>query len=68
MLHIFLNSNILYFLTFPCYHPSIDSKLNPFTFVKGLVAEFTPPHAQSTWEFRGERVRTAGLVACCNYF
>ena len=45
-----------------------NSKLNPFTFVKGLVAEFTPPYAQSTWEFRGERVRTAGLIACCNYF
>ena len=25
---------------------------------KGLVAELTPPHPQSTWGFKGERVRT----------
>ena len=35
--------------------------------VKGLVAELAPPHAQSAWGFRGERVRVVGLTACCNY-
>ena len=35
---------------------------------KGLVAELTPPHAQSACGFRGERVRTVGLATCCNYF
>ena len=35
---------------------------------KGLVAELTPPHAQSACGFRGERVRTVGLAICCNYF
>ena len=33
-----------------------------------LVAKLAPPHAQSAWEFRGERVRAVGLAACCNYF
>ena len=35
--------------------------------VKGLVAELAPPHAQSTWGSRGERVRAARLAAYCNY-
>ena len=34
---------------------------------KGLVAELTPPHVQSSWGFRGKMVRTTGLAACCNY-
>ena len=36
--------------------------------VKGLVVELTPPHAQSVWGSRGERVRTVGLTTYCNYF
>ena len=35
---------------------------------KGLEAELAPPHAQSAWGSRGERIRAAGLVTCCNYF
>ena len=35
--------------------------------VKGLVAKLTPPHVQSTWAFRGERVRVMRVVAYCNY-
>jgi len=38
------------------------------TKIKGLVAELTYSHAQSAWGSRGERVRAAGLAACCNYF
>ena len=34
---------------------------------KGLVAKLAPPHAQSAWRFRGERVQAVGLAACCNY-
>ena len=34
---------------------------------KCLVAELTSPHPQSACGFRGERVRTVGLVTCCNY-
>ena len=34
---------------------------------KVLVAELAPPHAQSAWGFRRERVRAAGLAADCNY-
>ena len=36
-------------------------------FTKGLVAELAPPHAQSTWKSRGERVRVMRLGAGCNY-
>ena len=38
--------------------------------VKGLLAELAPPHAQSTkcLRFYGEMVRVAGLIAYCNYF
>ena len=36
--------------------------------VKGLVTELIPPHAQSAWESRGEKVRVTGLAVCCNYF
>ena len=35
---------------------------------KSLVVELIPPHVQSAWRFKGERVRTAGLTTCCNYF
>ena len=35
---------------------------------KSLVVELIPPHVQSAWRFRGERVRIAGLTTCCNYF
>ena len=34
---------------------------------KGIVAELASLHSQSAWGSRGERVRTAGLAACCNY-
>ena len=34
---------------------------------KGIVTELAPPHAQSAWGSRGERVRAAGLAAYCNY-
>ena len=32
-----------------------------------LVAELTPSHVQSAWEFKEEKVRAAELVAYCNY-
>ena len=35
---------------------------------KGLVVELVPPHVQSAWRSREERVRAAKLVTCCNYF
>ena len=35
---------------------------------KGHVTELIPSHIQSTRESRRERVRTAELVACYNYF
>ena len=35
---------------------------------KGLVVELAPPHAQSAWGSRTERVRTVELAAYCNYF
>ena len=35
---------------------------------KGLVVELAPPHAQSVWGSRRERVRTVELAAYCNYF
>ena len=35
---------------------------------KGLVVELVPPHVQSAWRSREERVRAARLVTCCNYF
>ena len=34
---------------------------------KGIVADLAPPHAQSAWGSRLERVRVAGLAVCCNY-
>ena len=34
---------------------------------KVLIAELTPPHAQSAWRSRGEKVRAAGLAAYYNY-
>ena len=36
-------------------------------FAKDLIAELTSSHAQNAWGSRGEMVRTAGLVTCCNY-
>ena len=33
---------------------------------KCLVVELAPPHAQSAWGFRGERIRLTRLAACCN--
>ena len=33
-----------------------------------LVAKLAPPHAQSAWGSKGERVRAAGLAAYCNYY
>ena len=33
---------------------------------KGFVVKLAPPHVQSAWGFRGERIRTVGLAACCN--
>ena len=47
---------------------SLPSITNVITTIKGLVAELAPPHAQNAWGSRGERVRTAELAACCNYF
>ena len=35
---------------------------------KDLGAKLALLHAQSVWGFRGEKVRAAGLAACCNYF
>ena len=37
-------------------------------FAKGLVAELAPPHVQSAWGSREERIRVARLAAYCNYF
>ena len=34
---------------------------------KVLVVELAPPHAQSAWGFRRERVQAAGLATSCNY-
>ena len=42
-------------------------KFNDKQVRKVLVAELEPPHAQSAWGFRGERVRGARLAACYNY-
>ena len=36
-------------------------------FAQSLVVELALPYVQSAWGFRGERVRAAGLAACCNY-
>ena len=38
------------------------------TLAKGLVVELASPYAQNAWGSKGERVRAAGLAACCNYF
>ena len=60
--------NLKYFI----WQKTLPVKLNVIHklfcfFAKGLVAELTHSHAQSAWEFREERVRVSGLVACCNY-
>ena len=44
------------------------SNLANTTTAKDLITELTPPHVQSTWGFRGKRVRATGLAAYCNYF
>ena len=49
-------------------HVILLEQLSNLIVVKGLVAELTLPHIQSTWGFRGERVRAAGLAASWNYF
>ena len=35
---------------------------------KGLVTELAPPHVQSAWGSKGERIQAAGLTTCCNNF
>ena len=35
---------------------------------KVLIAKLVPPHAQSAWGSKGERVQAAELATCCNYF
>ena len=57
-----LNAPIFPFTTFSCHLVVKD------LVVKGLVAELAPPHVQSAWGPRGERIRVAGLAACFNYF
>ena len=49
-------------------HPTPTPLTFPKPSTKGLVAELTPPHVQSAWGSRRERVRVTGLVACYNYF
>ena len=49
-------------------HVILLEQLSNLIVVKGLVAELTLLHIQSVWEFRGERVRPAGLAASWNYF
>ena len=49
-------------------HVILLEQLSNLIVAKGLVADLALPHGQSAWEFRGERVRAAGWVACCNYF
>ena len=39
-----------------------------YIYAKGLVTKLAPPHTQSAWGYRGERVRTVRLAACCYYF
>ena len=34
---------------------------------KVLIAELAPPHAQSAWGFRGEKIQATGLAAYYNY-
>ena len=34
---------------------------------KVLIAELAPPHAESAWGCRGEKIRATGLAAYYNY-
>ena len=62
--------NILKIVLFGKFCPNFDAWQHNWKAMssKGLVAELTSPHVQSTWGFRGKRVRAAGLATRCNYF
>ena len=62
--YLFFSFLIFYFLLFGQFDVCLIFSL----IAKGLVAELAPPHAQSVWGFRGEKVQAARLAACCNYF
>ena len=49
-------------------HVILLEQLSNLIVAKGLVADLALPQVQSAWGFRGERVRVAGLITCCNYF
>ena len=55
-------------LILPGYMPAHFSTFSCVSCAKSFVAELAPPYTQSAWRFRRERVRVAGLAACCNYF
>ena len=55
------------FSTLSQAHSHCDVRSKMFYHAKGLVAILAPLHAQSAWESREERVRTAGLIESCNY-
>ena len=55
-------------LILPGYMPAHFSTFSCVSCAKGFVAELAPPYTQSAWRFKRERVRIAGLAACCNYF
>ena len=50
------------------YYLSTNHFLICLFLAKGLVGELALLHAQSAWGLRGERIRAAGLIVCCNYF
>ena len=65
-----LQTNIHLFICSACcwsYFLSSQTYILLPHIAKGLVAELAPPHVQSAWGFRGERVGVTGLAACCNY-
>ena len=55
------------FSTLSQAHSHCDVRSKMFYHAKGLVAILAHFHAQSAWEYRGERVRTAELIESCNY-
>ena len=55
-------------LILPGYMPAHFSTFSCVSCAKSFVAELAPPYTQSVWRFKRERVRVAGLAACCNYF
>ena len=67
-IYIYIYVNLFLQIVYICFLKLYFLKYNHTLTVKDLVVELTPPHAQSVWGSRGERVRTAGLEACCNYF